>query len=280
MTRADLSLLACIVLTVLSVGAGPVLGAAEEPAPPVVPAPQQPAPEQHAAKDPAAANSPWSEDLEKVLASDGDGRPVVVLLTSPGCVWCERMLRESADTAAVRQALGQVTALRVHADEHPEMVASFDIKGFPTTLLINRKRQVVRTVAGYIPATDFVTMLRVLILHGDEQVGTAVHASTERLAELARRADGAEKLIELLGRGDPRQRREVRALLAAKPDIHEKLWAALEDPLLGARVDASAVLAEKLGGDGGYDPFATAAERSEAAAVWHRSATQGTGAVP
>ena len=122
----------------------------------------------------AEDSSPWRDDFEKAIEESAD-RPLALLFSTPDCVWCHRMIDESSASAAVRQALTQVTGVIVQAEKNPALVAQLGIESYPTLVLINRKRELVRAIAGYLPEADLATALKVLALHGDHDGQRPVH---------------------------------------------------------------------------------------------------------
>jgi thioredoxin-related protein len=219
-----------------------------------------------------AAEGPWREDLDQALA-DSSGRPLALLLSSEHCQWCQRMLAESAESPEVKQALTQVVGLHVDLDRYPGLAAQLAVRSVPTLVLINRKRELVRMVPGYLTAADLATALRVLALHGDQEGRTpvALQAGVD-VAALLKQPEPEKSLLPLLGTGDPETRRALRAALAKLPQARAGLWQGLEAPALGVRVDAAAVLAEQVGPPTRYDPFADPEERRAGLREWRRAA--------
>ena len=220
----------------------------------------------------AADASPWREDLRTTLA-EAEGHPLALLFSTDSCVWCKRMVEESAASAAVRQALTQVTGILVHAEQERALVAQLGIQGYPALVLVNRKRELVRIVPGYLPENDLVTTLKVLALHGDQDGTRRLELfATIDVEALRRGEDAVAKLVALLGNGPQEQRREVREALAQLPAARAALWQALDDRLLGVRVDAAAVLARQVGMPTQYDPLTSGSERTTAIALWRAQA--------
>jgi thioredoxin-related protein len=218
-------------------------------------------------------DGPWQDDLTGALHHAQQAqRPMVLLFSIPGCVWCARMLSETADSSSALQILGQVEAVHVDANSEPQLATRLGIQAFPTTVLVNRRGEVVHIVRGYLPAADLVTMVRVLVLHGEEQHGELVSARLD-LDALAKRSDAGPQLVALLGQGDAEQRHAVALLLVGLPGARVLLWNALVDTHLKVRVDACAVLAQETGEEVPYDPFAPAADRQRQAALWQQHAS-------
>jgi thioredoxin-related protein len=214
----------------------------------------------------------WHTDLDAALREAAD-RPLALLFSTEQCVWCKRMVEESSASAAVRQVLTQVVGVLVHAQERPALVAQLGIQGYPTLVLVNRKRELVRIVPGYLPETDLVTTLKVLALRGDQDGQGRIELDERPDIEAIRRSEGAvEHLVALLGTGTQEQRRHVREALAGMPQAREALWRALDNQRLGVRVDASAALARQVGAPRSYDPLSVGEERTAAIAAWKAQA--------
>lgn len=224
----------------------------------------------------------WRSDFD-VAVQESAGKPLAILVSNKGCVWCHRMLAESDQSPEVRQALKQMVGVVMQAEEHPAVIARLGIEAYPTLVLVNRKQELVRIVSGYQPAADLATALRVLALHGDQdgQRPADLRGAVD-VAALAKGDQPVEKLVALLGVGEPEQRTRVREQLATMPAAKAALWQALADPHLGVRIDAAAVLARLVGDPPGYDAFASAAERAAAIAAWRKLAETSLpgGAVP
>lgn len=215
-----------------------------------------------------AADSPWKPDLGVALAQAGD-RPMALLFSIDGCEACNRLKADSAGDPEVRRALEQVVAVEVRAERHPALVNQLGVLGFPALALVNRRRELVRLVQGYMPPRELATALRVLALHGDNEGAASLNLRPS--ADVAAILAGAEpvpQLVLLLGEGEPAQRVAAREALAGRADALPALWAALDHPRPGVRIDAAAALAQSLGGPGGFDPFAAAEERMRQIAAW------------
>ena len=212
-----------------------------------------------------AEDSPWAEGSGTVPA---DGRPLVLLFTVPGCHWCEVLKEDSRHDQALRQVLAQTTAVAVDAERHPGLAARLRVGAFPTILLFNRQRVLIRTIRGYMPAADLAVAIRVLVQHGDARTGTPVTWSA---------SSGA---LAGLGEGSAQERIAVRERLGADPRTREALWTALGDARPATRVDAAAILAEQVGGPGGYDPLAPSASRAAQAALWRAQVDAAAPEVP
>ena len=84
-----------------------------------------------AAEDP----NPWREDFPAGLEA-AEGKPIALLFSIESCGWCHKMLAESAASADVRRALGEVVGFHVDGDSERGLVARLGIRSYPALLLI------------------------------------------------------------------------------------------------------------------------------------------------
>lgn len=222
-----------------------------------------------------AEAGPWRGDLEAAVAearAAGRARPMAVLVSSPKCTWCHRMLAESADSPALARAAAEVVPVVLDAGERPDLAALLRVEAYPTLILINRAGAEVRRITGYLPPEDLATALRVLALNGDAQTGgdSPLARRIDPVA-MARTPEGRAGLVAMLGRGPAAIRARVREALAATPEARPLLWGLLVDPTLAVRCDAAAILAGPGQDTHGYDAFADAATREAQAAAWRQA---------
>jgi hypothetical protein len=216
--------------------------------------------------------SPWSADLSAGLAS---GRPAVILFTIPSCRWCHVILDESRTDPALRQALAQTAAITIDAEKSPELAARLGIESFPTILLLDRRRRLMKAIRGYLPAADLATTVRVLLDHADDGGSEPVDLDAALPADAP-----LPLLVGRLGEGSPAARAEIRERLSKHPEARPLLWPALTAARPTVRIDAAAVLAEQVGTPLAYDPLAPEAERTLAAANWQRATAHAAPEVP
>ncbi|MDA3961473.1 MAG: thioredoxin fold domain-containing protein [Planctomycetota bacterium] len=223
---------------------------------------------------------PWHTDLALAvrLADTEPRKPIALLFSSESCVWCHRMLQDTGNHEGSQQILQQVVGVVVDVNAYPAVAAQFGVRAFPTLVLINRKRQWIRTVPGYLPPDDLVTTLRVLALRGDEDGGEQVALLEDEALAVALSANNPDAaLLALLGHGGALQRGQLRDELRRRRNTEARLWDALTADELGVRVDASAVLAEWYGRPEQYDAFAAPDLRKQAAAQWQDAVASRSG---
>jgi thioredoxin-related protein len=220
-----------------------------------------------------AQESVWRDDLSSAIEESVD-KPMVLLFSTESCVWCKRLIADSEASAAVKQLLSKITGIVVDANKHPALVAQLGIQSYPTMVLVNRKKNIVRTVEGYVPEADLVTTLKVLLLHGDDEKGQpAPFAAPVDVEAITKKSNAVELLIPLLGVGFSEQRLHVRSALGKMPAARAALFTSLNHAQLGVRIDAAAALEILVGPYTNYDPLSVGEERLSAINAWEKQTT-------
>jgi len=78
--------------------------------------------------------------------------PVLADFYSPACAPCH-VMHPVIENLASRRA-GELMAIRINVDNHPEMAASFGIQGVPTIIIMRRGSEVARH-SGAMDETNF-----------------------------------------------------------------------------------------------------------------------------
>ena len=212
----------------------------------------------------------WSTDLDTALAGK---KPVVILVGSATCHWCEVLKQDAVDDDGLRQALTQTTTVALDGPSDQAFCARFGIEAFPTLLLVNRRHEVVRILRGYLPPTDLAAAIRVLVLRGDEPNPQARRLDKPPATdELLQAPDPAAAIAAVLDATSPAERQRICGDLAKIATAQSILWTLLDHPRPTVRLDAAAALGEALGQVGDFDPLAPAAERTAQIAAWRRGA--------
>jgi thioredoxin-related protein len=218
----------------------------------------------------SAAEELWTSDLDAALKGR---QPVVILVSSESCTWCQVLRADATQDDGLRQALMRTTPVVIDGPSMPAFCARFGIEAFPTLVLVNRRREVVRILRGYLPPGDLAAAIRVLVLRGDEAQKDAQRLDAPpTLAELLKASDPAAAVAAALDAADADGRLVLRAGLAASPPARDLLWALLDHERPGVRTDAAVALAVAIGDPPDYDPLAPAAERRAAIARWRQAA--------
>lgn len=102
-------------------------------------------------------------------------RPLLVMFTSNNCPHCERMLGETyADPAIRRRLSAHAETVLAHAGENRDLIARLGVRGFPTTIIVDREGQIVDAIEGYLTPIEFTR--RVARWIGPEATASAAQA--------------------------------------------------------------------------------------------------------
>ncbi len=105
-------------------------------------------------------------------------RPLLVMFTTDGCVYCEKMMTQTYRHPAVEQMLSQnVVTVLAHADNHRALIKKMGIRSFPSSLLVSPKGEVLDFVPGYVDAKKFTQRVAPKLAAARRPSATAVIAS-------------------------------------------------------------------------------------------------------
>lgn len=109
-------------------------------------------------------------------------RPMLVLFSTESCHYCTKMLAETYSHPRVQQMLrGHVETVKVDAREYPALVERLGIRGYPTTLLVSPKGNVLDAIEGFAPAATFMERVGPLLKATDHATSArAANAKTAR----------------------------------------------------------------------------------------------------
>jgi thioredoxin-related protein len=108
-------------------------------------------------------------------------RPMLVLFSTESCHYCTKMLAETYSHPKVQQLLrGHVEMVKVNAQEYPALIERLGIRGYPTTLLVSPKGNVLDAVEGFAPAATFADRIGPLLKAEAHATSTRVGTNTAR----------------------------------------------------------------------------------------------------
>jgi hypothetical protein len=132
-----------------------------------------------AAKSPAARPQPGDQELDHhefdaaeaafghvdlqqaVTAAERRQRPLLAYITMEGCHYCERMRQHTLQEDSVLTAVAHsFESVIVHREQDGAWIDQFDVRIYPTTLLIGRDGSVVDRLEGYVEPAEFLSRLR------------------------------------------------------------------------------------------------------------------------
>ena len=101
-------------------------------------------------------------DLQQALANaEQRQRPLLAYVTMEGCHFCERMRQETLTENEVQAAVARsFESVIVHREEDAAWIDQFDVRIYPTTLLIGRDGRVLDRLEGFVAPTEFLGRLQ------------------------------------------------------------------------------------------------------------------------
>ncbi len=109
-------------------------------------------------------------------------KPLMVMFSTEGCVYCRKMLSETYGNSVVQELLsdGAVTVL-ANASEHRGLVKKLGIRGYPTSMLVSPSGQVLDFMEGYVDAKAFAQRVGPLLSRlPSNSTATVASQTTER----------------------------------------------------------------------------------------------------
>ena len=104
----------------------------------------------------------WQQNLNQAARESAKSRkPMLLRFTASWCGYCKKMLRTTfRDEAVVEQINGCFIPVVVDGDANAKLSESLGVTGFPTTLIVSSKMQVVKKIVGYQSAAAMKRHLR------------------------------------------------------------------------------------------------------------------------
>ncbi len=108
---------------------------------------------------------PWQRDLPKALAvAEREGKLVMVDFYTDWCGWCRKLDETTFTDPAVRQALGQLVAVKLDAERGGRDAARrYRVAGYPTLLFLDARGVEVGRIPGYLPPRAFLEELEDIV---------------------------------------------------------------------------------------------------------------------
>jgi thioredoxin-related protein len=83
-------------------------------------------------------------------------KPLLVMFTSDGCLYCTKMMKETYQNPAIERMLLQNTeTVMAHSRDYQGLVKKMGIRGYPSTVLISPEGEVLDFMEGYVEAKVF-----------------------------------------------------------------------------------------------------------------------------
>lgn len=83
-------------------------------------------------------------------------QPLLVMFTSDNCKFCKKMLAETYGHPAIERMLATHTqTVLAHKNDYEALVKKLGIRGYPSSVLISPKGDVLEFVEGFLPPKEF-----------------------------------------------------------------------------------------------------------------------------
>jgi len=108
-------------------------------------------------------------------AAVAEQKPLLVMFSTEGCVYCRKMLANTYSNPSVQKLLSENT-ISVHADasNYRALTKKLGIRGYPTSLLVSPSGQVLEFMEGYVDARAFVQRVSPLLSQRSSNATAAV----------------------------------------------------------------------------------------------------------
>lgn len=109
-------------------------------------------------------------------------QPMLVMFTSDNCLYCKKMLAETYGHPAIEQMLAANTqTVLAHKDDYQALVKKLGIRGYPSSVLVSPKGDVLDFMEGFVPPKDFAKRVHPLLQAHARQA--RANRSTKQTAE-------------------------------------------------------------------------------------------------
>jgi thioredoxin-related protein len=125
-----------------------------------------------------AGDIPWRHNLNRAAReAKRRGRPIFVQVSSPNCVWCQRMENSTLQHPEVCRLLTErFIAVKVDGSEDRDTVQQFAVRSYPTLLFAHPDGTVLQKQVGYLDTRELVRRLQETL----DQVETESKDSEEK----------------------------------------------------------------------------------------------------
>jgi thioredoxin-related protein len=110
-------------------------------------------------------------------------KPLLVMFTSDGCKYCEKMLNETYRHPAIERMLAESTqTVLAHSRDYKALAKKLGVHGYPCTLLVSPEGEVLDFMEGYVDAKTFADRIYPLLNKrtaraGEPSASLALHSA-------------------------------------------------------------------------------------------------------
>ena len=111
---------------------------------------------------PEEASSIWKTDYSEALkqAKEQD-KPVLISFHTSWCGWCKKMKSDVySDPAFYNYASAELIPVLLDGDKDTDLVAKYNIKGYPSYVILKPDGTVLKTFSGYMKTDAFIETIK------------------------------------------------------------------------------------------------------------------------
>jgi thiol-disulfide isomerase/thioredoxin len=120
--------------------------------------------------DARASGEGWYTSLrEAEEVALREGKPILADFSTSWCGSCRNLERNTFPNPTVQARMGNFVKVRVDGDEHPDLVRSYGISGYPTLIAMSPGGKELNRTVGYVDASELTSDLdRAIRKHGPQ----------------------------------------------------------------------------------------------------------------
>ena len=102
----------------------------------------------------------WIEDYDQGLEqAKRENKPAVLLLYADWCHFCKKMQSETLTDPRIKMMSDDFVWIKVNSDKNREYKEMYEQNGFPLTVVIDGSGEVLNSINGFRPASEFINEL-------------------------------------------------------------------------------------------------------------------------
>jgi thioredoxin-related protein len=106
----------------------------------------------------------WETDYDAALAKAKQaGKPVMIDFYTDWCGWCKVLDKETYTDSDVIDAASKMVALKIDAEEKPELARKYNVTGYPRIVFLSSDGTVMHQIMGYKPADRFLPDMKAVL---------------------------------------------------------------------------------------------------------------------
>lgn len=102
----------------------------------------------------AADEVQWTDYDTGIERAKEEGKPVMIDFYTDWCGYCKDMDKETFKDDPVAEKSRDFVAIKVDGDDRSDLVNKYSIRGYPTTIFLDKDQNEVHRVVGYVGPDD------------------------------------------------------------------------------------------------------------------------------